>query len=773
MSTNPVYPDFTNGKYKVIGTRPVRHDGEDKVTGRAVYGADVRPADVLFGKLLRSPHAHARIKRIDTTKALQLPGVRAVATADDLVETVDKLSDIGETRVNIREIASNSLASDKVLYTGHAVAAVAATSPHIAEEALQLIEVDYEVLPPVIDVLEAMKEDAPLLDDERTTRELGEKTDKKSNVASHNRHDMGDIDAGFAAADEVVEREFRTATIHQGYIEPHNTTVLWKQDGSITVWVSTQGAFQIRAQVAEVLQVPIGKVKVIPCEIGGGFGGKFPVYMEPAAAVMSHKTGHPVKMVMSRAEVFQGSGPAPGGYIKCKMGVKRDGTIVAAQAYMAYEAGAFPGSAVGAGAACMFAPYNIDNVRIDAYDVVVNKPKSTAYRAPGAPNAAHAAESVLDELAERLGMDPLEIRRKNAAREGTRRSDGTVFKQIGCEETVDAARQSEHYQSAKPDGAYVGRGVASGFWFNGGGQSAANIHVQSDGTVSLEEGSPDIGGSRAAMAMIVAETLGLTVDQVKPAVVDTDSIGYHDGTGGSRVTYATGHACYLAAEDVKAIMIERAARQLEVEAADVEFRLADGGSEFVCTSDGSKKLTFAEVAEQQGSTGGPIEASGAINASGAGNAFATHIVDVKVDPETGKVTILRYTSVQDVGKAIHPSYVEGQIQGGAVQGIGWALNEGYFYNEDGSMANPTFLDYRMPTALDLPMMETILVEVPNPASPHGIRGVGEVPIVPPMAAIANAIYDAIGERLFELPMSPDKVMAALLRKNASYSDAAG
>ncbi len=770
MSTNPAYPEFTSdGKYKVIGTRPIRHDGEDKVTGRAVYGADVRPADLLYGRMLRSPHAHALIKRIDTSKAMQLDGVRAVATADDLAETVAKLSDIGEG-VDIRKIAANSLASGKVLYKGHAVAAVAAISPSIAEEALELIEVDYELLPPVIDVLLAMKDDAPLLDENRTTRELGEKTDKKSNIASHNQQDMGDVAAGFTEADEVVEREFRTATIHQGYIEPHNTTVLWKRDGSIAVWVSTQGSFQIRDAVAEVLQVPVSKVKVIPCEIGGGFGGKFPIYMEPAAAVMSHKTGRPVKMLMSRTEVFEGSGPAPGGYIKCKMGVKRDGTITAAQAYLAYEAGAFPGSAVGAGAACIFGPYNIPNVLIDAYDVVVNKPRSSAYRAPGAPNAAHAAESVLDELARSIGMDPLELRRKNSAREGTRRADGTVYKQIGCEQTVDAARNSEHYRSTKPAGQCVGRGVASGFWFNGGGQSSANIHVDTDGTVRLEEGSPDIGGSRASMAMIVAETLGLNIDQVNPAVADTDSIGYHDGTGGSRVTYATGHACHLAAEDTKSKMIARAAQQLEVDESDVEWR--EGGT-FVCRTDASKKLTFAEVAAQQGSTGGPIEGTGAVNASAAGNAFATHIVDVDVDPETGKVQVLRYTAVQDVGKAIHPSYVEGQIQGGAVQGIGWALTEGYFYREDGSMANPTFLDYRMPTALDLPMVETILVEVPNPGSPHGIRGVGEVPIVPPMAAVANAIFDAIGERLYELPMSPDKVMAAILRKGDGYSEAAG
>ena len=764
------YPDFTsNGKYKVIGTRPVRHDGLDKVTGRAIYGADVRIPGLLYGKVLRSPHAHARIISIDTTKAMQLEGVRAVATADDLVETVDKLSTFGESIVNIRELAKNSLASDKVLYKGHAVAAVAATCPHIAEEALDLIEVEYEPLPAVVDVLEAMKEDAPLLDEKRTTKSLGEDTGKKSNVASHNRSEMGDIDKGFAEADVVVEREFRTATIHQGYIEPHNTTVHWRDDGSVTVWVSTQGSFDIRAQVSEVLQVPVSKVKVIPCEIGGGFGGKFSIYLEPAAAVMSRKTGHPVKMVMSRSEVFEASGPAPGSYIKVKMGATKDGTIIAADGYLAYEAGAYPGSAVGAGAACMFGPYNIANVRIDAYDVVNNKPRSAAYRAPGAPNAAYASETVIDELAEKLAIDPLELRKKNSAHKGTRRADGTVYTDIGCIETAEAAMSSDHYRSPAPQGPFRGRGVASGFWFNGGGQSAATLSVNPNGTVNLIEGSPDIGGSRASMAMIVAETLGLSAADVNPMVADTDSIAYTDGTGGSRVCYATGHACYLAAEDIKERMCIRAAKQMELEEGDVEF--VDG--HYVAKSDTSKKLTFKEIAEQQSSTGGPIEGCGTINAPSPGNAFATHIVDVEVDPETGKVTILRYTAVQDVGKAIHPSYVEGQIQGGVVQGIGWALTEGYFYNDDGTMANPTFLDYRMPTALDLPLIETVLVEVPNPGSPHGIRGVGEVPLVPPMAAIANAIYQATGQRMGELPITPERIVAASQMSESKFQEAAG
>ena len=745
-----------NGNHKIIGTRPVRHDGIDKVTGRAVYGADVRLPKMLYGKVKRSPYAHAKIVSIDCSKALEMPGVKAVATADDLVNTVDKMSDVGETVVNTREIAQNSLASDKVLYKGHSIAAVAAISPHIAEEALDLIDVEYEPLPPVIDVLEAMSDNAPLLDEKLTTKSMGEDSKKPSNIASHNQYKIGNPEKQFVEADVIVEREFRTATVHQGYIEPHNTTVYWKEDGTVTVWVSTQGPFQIRDQLADVLQIPVSKIKVIPCEIGGGFGAKFPIYMEPAAAVMSQKTRCPVKMVMTRTEEFEATGPAPGSYIKVKMGATNEGNIVAAEAYLAYEAGAYPGSAVGAGAMCIFSPYNIDSIIIDAYDVVVNKPKSTAYRAPGAPNAAFAAETVIDELADKLDLDPLQFRLDNGAEEGTRRADSVKFSRIGCKETVQAALDSDHYQS-QLTGPNRGRGIASGYWMNGGGQSAATLSVNPNGTVNLLEGSADIGGSRASMAIIVAETLGLKADDVNPQVVDTDSVGFTDGTGGSRVTYATGHACYLAATELKAKMIERAAQELEV---DKDAILFDGGR-FIDRNNTHKNLSFKEVASNQRDTGGPITADGAVNAEGPTNGFATHIVDVEVDPETGKVEILRYTAVQDVGTAIHPSYVEGQMQGGVAQGIGWALNEEFYFNKDGSLANTSFLDYRMPTTFDIPMIETILVEVPNPLSPHGIRGVGEVPIVPPLAAIANAVYHAVGKRIDTLPITPARLSAAI------------
>jgi xanthine dehydrogenase molybdenum-binding subunit len=745
--------------YKVIGTRPIRHDGVDKVTGRAIYGADVQMAGLLHGKVLRSPHAHARIRSIDVSRALALSGVKAVVTSADLPPAEDRTIQLGEGAVNLKYLSNNILAGDKVLYKGHPVAAVAATSPHLAEEALALIHVDYEVLPPVLDVREAMQDNAPLLHDTLKTKSLGQETDKVSNVATHNQFKLGDVEKGFQEADVVIEREFTTATVHQGYIEPHNATAMWNPDGQLTIWESTQGAFTVQRQLAPVLGVPVAQIRVIPAEIGGGFGGKINLYLEPIAAVLSKKTGHPVKVLMNRAEVFESTGPTPGSYIRVKMGATKDGRVTAAQAYMAYEAGGYPGSPIGAGMMCIFSPYDIPNVLIDGFDVVVNKPKTAPYRAPGATNAAFASETVVDELCEKLGVDPLQFRLRNAAKEGTRRPDGPTHPRIGYLETVQAALASDHYRTPL-EGPNVGRGVASGYWFNVGLQSSVSINVNVDGSVTLVEGSTDIGGTRASIAMQAAEVLGLKAEEVRPIVADTASVGYNDVTGGSRTTFASGYAAIEAAQDVVRQMTERAARIWKVEPPEVTF--ADGV--FHHTNAADQHLTFKEVAAQLGRTGGPVMGRATVAPRGVGGAFATHIVDLQVDPETGKVTILRYTAVQDVGKAIHPSYVEGQMQGGAVQGIGWALNEEYFYNNTGVMANASFLDYRMPTSLDLPMIDTILVEVPNPGHPFGVRGVGEVPIVPPVAAIANAIYRATGVRLRHSPMSPGRVMTEVLAK---------
>ncbi|MGE3073973.1 MAG: xanthine dehydrogenase family protein molybdopterin-binding subunit [Dehalococcoidia bacterium] len=744
-------------EYKVIGTRPIRPDGAEKVTGKAQYGADIHLPGLIQGRILRSPHAHAKILSVDTSEAEKHPGVLAVITAKDFPGAEDKVEELGESAINLKDALDNILASDKALYRGHAIAAVAALNGHIAEEAMAKIKVQYEVLPPVMNVRDAMRDDAPLLNENRHTKTLmtGEMSEKPSNIASYNKFAGGDLDAAFAEADVVVEREFTTAMVHQGYLEPHNSTANWNSDDTITIWTSTQGAFAVRNLTADVLKHPIASIKVVPMEIGGGFGGKLPIYLDPVAALLSKKSGRPVKVLMSRTDVFEGSGPTSGTYIKLKAAAKGN-RLTAVQATLCYEAGAFPGSSVGAGSMTMLSPYNIDSFEINAYDVVVNRPKTAAYRAPGAPAAAFAIESVIDEICKKQGLDPLDFRKENASKEGTRMVNGVAFPRIGAEETVQAAIDSPHWKSPI-EGPNRGRGVASGYWFNGGMQSSVVANVNNDGTVNLVEGSTDIGGTRASLAMQLAETLGVDYETIRPTVVDTDSIGHNDVTGGSRTTFASGLAVFEAGMDIRRQMIARAAKMWGVPDEEVVYE----SGRLHSLKDSTKELTFKDMAAQSARTGGPIAGKASLLARGAGGAFATHIVDVEVDPDTGKVTILRYTATQDVGTAIHPSYVEGQIQGGVVQGIGWALNEEYYYDEDGRMVNSSFLDYRMPTALDVPMIDTVLVEVPNPGHPYGVRGVGEVPIVPPLAAIANAIADATGHRFTDLPMSPRRIVETL------------
>lgn len=745
---------MTEQNYRVIGKRVERYDAADKVTGQAQYGADIRLPNMLYGKVLRSPYAHARILSIDTRAAEALDGVQAVVTSADMPSVDDRVLDLGETATRVRYQSNNVLAGDKVLYYGHAVAAVCATKPYIAEEALSLIEVEYEVLPPVLDVCQGMEDDAPILHDELRTDEMGQTGTKPTNIAKHFRHEQGDVDAGFEKAAVVVEREFHTQMVHQGYIEPHNATALYNQSGQLTIWCSTQGSFGVRSQVASVLALPLSAVHVVPAEIGGGFGGKNSVYLEPVAALLSKKSGHrPVHMTMNRAEVLAATGPTSGSYIRLKMGADSQGGITAAEVYLAYEAGAYPGSPVGAAAGIILTPYRIENVVIDGYDVVVNKPRTEAYRAPGASNAAFAAEVVIDELCEKLGMDPLTFRLLNGAREGDRRPDGPIHPRIGFIETLEAARAHPHYH-APLDGPYRGRGIACGYWGNGGGRSSASASMNADGTLSLVMGSVDLSGTRTTTAMQLAETLGIDVNCIVPQVADTNSVSMTDGTWGSRTTFATGWAAIKIGHKLIEEVRQRAAKLWDMSLEAVDYQNGE-----IIGPD--QRMFFTDIARHLDETGGPLMVSATSNESGKGPGLATHIVDVEVDPETGKVEILRYTAVQDVGKSIHPDFVEGQIQGGVVQGIGWALNEGYFYDDDGRLLNANFLDYRMPTALDVPMIDTVIVEVPNPGHPYGVRGVGEVPIVPPPAAIANAIHAAVGVRMTVLPMSPTHVLEAL------------
>ena len=750
--------NYIDSSLKVVGTRPIRPDGVDKVTGRAVFAADTRAAGMLWGKIKRSPHAHARILSIDTSKAAALPGVKAVLTAADFPEIPSEEAFMGEGPMNFRDLSVNVMARGKALYEGHAVAAVAAITQAIADEALDLIDVQYEVLPFVIDVEAAMADDAPVLHDDLFTAGVSPAPTRPSNIAKVVTFRKGDADAGFKDAEVIVEGRYTTQPVHQAYIEPHACLATYAPDGQITIHASSQGHFMIRAYTAKLLGLEMSDIRVNPAEIGGGFGGKTLVYLEPVAVALSRTSGRPVKIQMTREEVFRGSGPTSGATVEVKLGALKDGTIVAAKQVLKFQAGAFPGSPIGPGCMCGFDMYDLPNVDVVGYDVVSNRPKVAAYRAPGAPITSFAVESAMDELAIKLGMDPLTLREKNAARNGTKTHYGPVHQNIGYTAELAAVKSHPHWKAPLQEGH--GRGLATGFWFNIGGESSASVHVNEDGSVTAATGSPDIGGSRASIGMMVAEALGVPAERVRTVVADTASIGFTFLTGGSRVTFATGMAATQAAEKVVEDLKRRAAATWEIPVEAVEWK--DGAAYPAGSNAGAfEPLDLAALALKAARTGGPIAAEVSVNAQGAGAGFGAHICDVSVDRETGHVKIERYTAIQDVGKAIHPSYVEGQIQGGAAQGIGWALNEEYIYNAKGQMENAGFLDYRVPVASDVPMIEAVLVEVPNPRHPFGVRGVGEGPIVPPMAAIANAIRGATGLRMPDLPMSPPKVRAAI------------
>ena len=756
MSTTLKYEEK---QLKIVGTRPARPDGVDKVTGRARFGADYNLPGQLIGKALRSPHAHARIVSIDVSAALALPGVKAVVTRDDFAEMPDEMAPVGELMINFRDVTRNMMAREKVLYDGHPLAAVAATSESVARAALALIKVEYEVLPHVIDVVEAMRPDAPLLNENQYTQGVKPKPERPSNIAKRLEFGRGDVAAGFAQADVIVEREFNTKPVHQGYIEPQACLASYSADGQAELWTATQGQFVFRAQCAKVLQMDVSKIRVTPTEIGGGFGGKNNIYNEPLAIALSRKSNRPVKMVMTRQEVFRATGPTPGANVRVKLGATRDGRITAAEAVLNFQAGAFPGSPVNQASMCAFTRYDLANVHVVGNDVVVNRPKVAAYRAPGAPIAVLGVESVIDEMAKKLGIDPIEFRLKNAAKEGTQTYYGPKLGPIGYVQTLEAARAHAHYRA--PLGPNQGRGVATGFWFNIGNETTCSLNLQEDGSLTLLLGVIDVaGGSRASLSMMVAEELGIELDRVRPVIGDTSSLGFNFLTAGSRGTFAGGMAAVVAARNLIEKMRQRVAKVREVPVEAVAWK--DGRAQPADASVAQfEPMTLTELARMGGKTGGTMAGHAEINAQGAGPGFGTHIVDVEVDRETGAVKILRYTVVQDVGKAIHPAYVEGQMQGGATQGIGWALNEEYVYGADGILQNPGFLDYRVPVASDLPHIDTVIVEVPNPNHPYGVRGCGEVPIIAPMAAIANAIENATGVRLTQQPFSPPRVLKAL------------
>ncbi len=734
-------------KFKSIGTRPLRPDGLDKVTGKARFGADVSAPGMLHGVILRSPHAHALIKSIDTSKAEAAEGVHAVVTRADFGSDFDN-----------PDVMDNVMAGKKALYDGHTVAAIAASSEAAARKALKLIKVEYEVLKGVTDVDAALAPDAPILHEDMVPDGVDPAPTKPTNIAHRHEFGHGDVDKGFKEADIIIERSFKTEAAHQGYIEPHACLATLGSDGRGELWCCTQGHYYVRELCADLLKIEESQLRVTASEIGGGFGGKTTVFIEPVALALSKKSNRPVKIVMSRNEVFRASGPTASSSVDVKIGVKKDGRITAGFANLRYQGGAYPGSPVEFGAMSAFACYDLENVKTVGYDIVTNRPKQVAYRAPGAPMAAFAIESVVDELAKKVGMDPIEFRLKNASSAGSKSSYGPTFSDIGLALTLETAKNHPHYSA--PLGPNQGRGVACGFWFNFGGQTSVSLAVNADGTVGLSVGTPDIGGSRASLSLMVAEEMGVEYEKVRAIIADTASLGYNDVTDGSRVTFASGIAAIEASRNACKVMCARAAKTWGIPEDAVVWE--DGHAKPAGSNAGDfKPMSLVEIAANASSTGGPIAGHHEINADGAGVSFSTHLADVEVDPETGRAEVVRYTVFQDAGKAIHPSYVEGQFQGGAVQGIGWALNEEYIYDNEGRLQNPGFLDYRIPVASDLPMIDAVILEVPNPGHPYGVRGVGETSIVPPLATVANALAAAAGIRMTDIPMSPPKVLKAI------------
>ena len=704
---------------------------------------------MLHAAVLRSPHAHARITKIDTSKAEALSGVKAIVTRADFPTGLK-----GENFY----LQENTIAGDRVLYDGHAVATVAATSALIAKDAIKLIEVDYEILPHVTDVDEAMKPDAPVIREDAQDHSVPEGL--PPNIVSYMDFGHGDIEAGFSDADLIMENTYKTEAAHQGYIEPHACVGQLGQDGKGEMWICTQGQWFIRKMCASVLGLEASQLRVTPSEIGGGFGGKTTIFSEALSLALSRKAGgRPVKLVMTRSEVLRATGPTTSASMDAKIGMKENGKITAASGVFRMQGGAFPGMApTGMALECAFANYQLPAVHHTGYDVLSNRPKSAAYRAPGSPMAAFAVESLVDEMCRELKLDPIEVRLLNGSREGSKSSFGPTFRKIGLIETLEAAKSHPNLEIEL--GPNQGRGIASGFWMNHGGETSISMALGEDGTVTLSIGTPDIGGSRASMALMVSETLGIPYEDVRVNVVETGSLGVNEPTHGSRATFAIGKAAVEACNEAIKEMCIRAANKWGIDPEAVDW--FDGAAHPSGPNAGDfPPMTIKEIGRRMGRTGGPISGHHATTFAGAGESFGTHVVDVEVDPETGRTTVLRYLVVQDAGRAIHPSYVEGQFQGGAAQGIGWALNEEYIYGEDGTLQNAGFLDYRVPVASDLPMIDTIIVEVPSDSHPFGVRGVGETGIAPPLPAIANAIAGATGKRLRHLPISPPKVLKAI------------
>ena len=760
----------TTRDVKGVGISIPRPDGPEKVTGRVQYVADIQAKGLLHAKLLRSPHAHARIVSIDTSAAKALPGVRAVITAKDIPHLKKK----APTR------AHAVLAIDRVVFMGQPVAAVAADEPSIAEEALDLIKVEYQVLAASIDPLKAMLPGAPPVADAGTEADTSEalahsavaiaKSDtpaKAVNISQQARLQRGDPAKGFAESDHILEKTYRVPMVHQGYLEPHAVLAEWDRNGLLTLWASTQGSFNTRSEVADVLGIPENSIRVIPVECGGGFGGKIRALCEPITAVLAQVTKRPVRYVMTRREELQAGMPAPQVIIKLKTGVKRDGTLMALDAETVIDSGAYSGAVLAVSAVFLGSMYKWPSFDIRGFEVLTHKPSVAAYRAPVAPQTIFAIESQMEQIARDLDLDSVEFRMRHLIQEGDPMVNGQPWQNNGGKQVLARIAEHPHWKSRKQwvtaskNGKRRGVGLALGGWLGGLQPTGATVRLNPDGTLAVLTGQVDIAGTNISLAQIAASAYGVDTDLVRITTGDTDVAPMTGLSAGSKTIYTVGAAVLQAAEDARRQTFEIAAAELEASVHDLE--LVDG--KVTVRGAPNKGITLAAIGKKGNlymSKTPPVlgKANPAFSQQAPG--FAAQLARLELDPDTGEVTLLDFVVVQDVGKAINPMGVAGQMQGGAVQSIGMALTEGLLFDDSGRLTNPSLLDYRKLTAADLPSLETIIVEVPAPAGPFGARGVGEPPIIPAPAAIANAIQNATGVRLTELPMSPERIALALV-----------
>ena len=742
---------------EVLGKRLPRIDARERVTGEAIYPADLARPGMVHAKIKRSPHAHAIIRRVNTTRADALAGVVATVTAADFPELpIGTMIPMGETGYDMWMVAQINMARRKVHWVGQPVAAVAAVDPHVAEAALALIEVEYEPLPAVPNLVAAMAPDAPVLHEHVFTKGVEPRPRTPSNICSRTVISRGDAADALKSATATASVSVAVDTAHQGYLEPQVAIAEVDANGFATVWASTQGQFTTELMVGRMLDLPLSKLKVVPLEIGGGFGGKIAIHGEAVAVRLAQKCRRPVKLVFTREEVLQGgSGPAAGALIDIAVGADTDGKLTAIEGTYRVDAGGLPGMSPSLMMQASAALYQCPNLNLVGYDIVTNKPRTEAYRGPGGIQVAFAMEQAMDALSQKLGVDPLEFRKRNASVTGSTMPIGTPFPSIGLTTILERIGEHACWRDPLPEGRFPrGRGLALGYWRGTSMTSAAHITIAGDGRPMITMGAVDISGTRTTMAQVVAEEFGLPLGDVHIQTADSKSAGYSDPAAGSRVARTTTAALVEASADALQQLRVRAALRLQCAPADLVY----SGGRFSLTT--GTAITLAELM-QATLTEGAIVGRGTSSNLPLGVEIGAHVCDVEVDTDTGQVTVLRYTAFQDVGLALNPMAVEGQIEGSVVQGLGWALAEGFDYGSDGRLRNASLLDYRLPTALDVPRIDTVVVETPVPGVPYGVRGVGEVPIVPVAGAVANAIARATGTRVWQMPMTPERVLNAL------------